>query len=206
MVRRKELNTRSSRERGPDQGAGCERESKSKSEVRISERQGMSKGSQRAHIERERDDTEYAHDEEHATFILFGSLEVGSSTMGASADTTVVECAGAEELDGEEQRFLELVVDLARLHRGVEGRSVWCVLVSRSEESASEGGSVRGSPDEGPATYTRSSRNLQSVLATISSFFSSSLSPFLGTMVRCASPLVEVPPRQSERSMVDDYG
>lgn len=43
------------------------------------------------------------------------------------------------------------------------------------------------------------------MLATISSFLSSCLSPFFGTMVLCAKLGVLVPPKQSDMSIVDDY-
>lgn len=59
-----------------------------------------------------------------------------------------MQSAGAQQLNGEEEGLLELVVDLARLHRRVECRSVWCVLVGRSEEAAKKG-NPKGQPKYG---------------------------------------------------------
>jgi len=53
------------------------------------------------------------------------------------------------------------------------------------------------------SSYPRSSKNRQITLATISSFFSSGACGL--ALVRCANFSVEVAPRHSAKSIVDDY-
>lgn len=86
-------------------------------------------------MEREGNDAEDAHDEEHAPLVLLRALEVGSAAVEPRADAPVVQRVRPEEFDGEVQRFLELVVHLRGLHGEVKGLGMGGMLVRSREEA-----------------------------------------------------------------------
>lgn len=90
----------------------------------------------KTHREDERDNAEDSHDEEHAPLVCVGtSLEIRPARIGPCSDAAVVQDVCAKKLDGEEERFLELVVDLRILHREVQGGRVRSVLMGGREQA-----------------------------------------------------------------------
>ncbi len=111
--------------------------------------------------------------------------------VGTSAKVVGVQRTTAQQLEREEERFLQLVVELRLFEREVERACIRRVEMGMVEEP-------------------RSSSMRQMVLATISSFFSSvevdpSGSLTRGVLVRLASWSEVVAPRQRAMSMVEEF-